>query len=274
MHSSLPSTPDTEQILRLIRKFENFINESSYIPATAYFRSKVLLGLVSKLLTTSRAVCCLVNGGFHGEAFGLSRTLIEIFLTVRYITNNETETRAKLYAEYIAKTQVKLVELSAKHYPDQDFRPSGHDQFEKLAENYKSANSWADVRGQIKHMAMEPDTYEVDELGQPLTQDFDYEFIYWQTSHYAHATINSLLTHATPQGEPFRVRANENSEIHRAHEALFNVVVFICKTFVCALRGLRDDQPKELFEEAHLVLRAYARVTSEFARSGRAPDAL
>jgi hypothetical protein len=261
--------PNSGEILWLIQRFENFINESRYIPATAYFRSKVLLGLISKLLTTSRAVCCLVDAGFYGEAFGLSRTLIEIFLTVRYITNDKSEARAKLYAEYIGKTQAKLVELSAKHYPEENFKPPGHEEFEKLAENYKNANNWADVRGQIKHMAMEPDTYEVDKLGQPLREDFDYEFIYWQTSHYAHATIVSLFTHATPVGEPFRIRGNQNSETLRAHQALFNVVVFVCKTFVCAFRGLRDEQPEELLREGHGVLKSYARAVSEFARHAR-----
>lgn len=271
--SSAPNShslsPNTGETLGLIQKFEEFINESRYIPATAYFRSKVLLGLISKLLTTSRAVCCLVDAGFHGDAFGLSRTLIEIFLTVRYITNDNTEARARLYAEYIAKTQVKLVELSAKHYPEENFRPSGHELFEKLAENYRSANSWADVRGQIKHMAMEPDTYELNALGQPLTEDFDYEFIYWQTSHYAHATIVSLLTHARPLGEPFRIRGDQNSETLRAHQALFNVIVFICKTFVCAFRGLRDEQPEGLLQEGYATLKAYGRAVSEFSRDSR-----
>ena len=38
-------SPKVGNILGLIQKFEDFVNESRYIPATAYFRSKVLLGL-------------------------------------------------------------------------------------------------------------------------------------------------------------------------------------------------------------------------------------
>jgi Family of unknown function (DUF5677) len=91
--------PDTKEILQFLQKLEDSINDAGYIPATALYRSKVLLGLVSKVLTTSRAVCCLVDAGFHGEAFGLSRTLTEIFLSVRYITNDQTEARAGLYAD-------------------------------------------------------------------------------------------------------------------------------------------------------------------------------
>lgn len=258
--------PDIKEILQLIQKLEEYINDSGYIPATAYFRSKVLLGLVSKLLTTSRAVCCLVDAGFYGEAFGLSRTLIEIFLTVRYVTNDDTEARAQLYAEYIAKTQVKLIELSAKHFSPNHYGPTDLGKFKALAENYKNPLSWVGVRGHIKQMAIELDKYEVDASGQPITHEFDYEFVYWQTSFYTHATIQSLLDHGSPPGEPFRIRRNIGADIHRGHEALFNVVAFLCKTFVCAFRGLRDEQPEELLRQGFSLLKSYAKAMAEYRR--------
>jgi hypothetical protein len=113
----MSNDPSTSDILPIIENLEKFINELEIIPATRYFTSKVLLSLLSKSLTCGRAVCALVDAGFDGEAFGLSRTLVEIFLNVRHITNADTEARAKKYAQYTAKTQQELIRVASIHYP-------------------------------------------------------------------------------------------------------------------------------------------------------------
>ena len=41
--------------------------------------------------------------GFADEAFGVTRTLIDIFFTLRYIANQDTDNRAKLYWQFFAK---------------------------------------------------------------------------------------------------------------------------------------------------------------------------
>jgi hypothetical protein len=107
-------------------------------------------------------------------------------------------------------------------------------------------------------MAMEPDTYEVDGQGNPITQDFDYEYVYSQTSHFVHATIISLMGHGVNAGEQFRVRANISQQADRGNQALFNVLVFISKAFVCAFRGLQDDQPEDILQEISAIASAYA----------------
>jgi hypothetical protein len=248
----------TSEILSLIEKLESFLNEERFIPATAFFRSKVLLALMSKALTVGRAVCVLVDAGFYGEAFGLSRTLIDIFINVRYISNKDTEKRAKQYAEYIAKTQEELIRLSHKHFPAKVDHPKLGEKFAELAKDYNSAHRWADAR--FKEMALEPDSYEFDDQGSPTVHDFDYEFVYWQTSQFVHATILSVIEHATSRGEPFRVRSRISEDTIRGDEALFNVLAFISKTFVSGYRGLMSNQPADILEETRKVLSAYAKL--------------
>lgn len=255
-HTIRPSTPE---VLRLIGKLEDFVNESNYIPATQFYRSKVLLALISKALTTGRAVCALVDASFAGEAFGLSRTLVEIFFTVRHISNKDTEERARQYAEHIGKTMEEFLRVAEKHYPGKEISPLSNE-FAELAKNYDSPHRWSSLRGQARAMAFEEDTYEVDEVtGNPIIQDFDYEFIYWQTSQFVHATIGSLIAHGVSREEPFRVRAHIDQEADRSVQALYNVLAFISKTFVCAFRGLQDDQPADILNEAMEVLSAFAR---------------
>ncbi len=203
-------------------------------------------------------MCALVDAGFYGEAFGLSRTLIDIFLTVRYISNKDTERRAKECVEYIAKTQEELIRLSHKHFPTKADHPKLGEKFSELAKAYKSAHRWTGAR--IREMALGPDSYEVDSLGSPTVHDFDYEFVYWQTSQFVHATILSAVEHATPQGEPFHVRARINEDAIRGDEALFNVLAFVSKTFVSGYRGLNSDQPAEILEETRRAMSAYAKL--------------
>jgi hypothetical protein len=259
----MPTQISTSETLSLIQKLETFINDEKFIPASNFFRSKVLLALMSKALTTGRAICLLVDAGFHGEAFGLSRTLIDIFFNVRYISNKDTEKRAKQFVEYIAKTQEELIRLSHKHYPTKVDHPKLSEGFAKLAKVYNSAHRWTDAR--IKEMALEPDSYEVNEVGSPTIHDFDYEFVYWQTSQFVHATILSLGEHSTNHGEQFRIRpkVGEGFGPDRGEEAIFNVLAFISKTFVSGYRGLNSDQPAEILEETRQVLSSYAKLSQK-----------
>lgn len=253
--------PTSKQIVAVIEKLESFLNESNYIPATNFHRSKVLLALLSKVLTTGRAVCTLVDAGFDSEAFGLSRTMLEIYLTIRYIANADTEARAKEYVEYVAKTQEYLQLVVAKHLP-QIVLPALAPHFVEMANKYSSPHRWYQGHGgHVRAMAMEPDTYEKDADGNPTTEALDYEHVYSQTSHHVHATIISLLGHGLDAGEHFRVRANMSNESHWGGLALFNVLVYVSKSFVSGFRGLRDDQPEELLQEVHAMTSAFAKAT-------------
>src|SRR6266481_6818350 len=95
--------PGTKQIIKRIQKLERHLNKLKMVPATRRRRSFVILPLVSKALTVSRAICVLVDAGFPAEAFATSRTLIEILFSLRYITNKFTEKRAEKYLKYQAK---------------------------------------------------------------------------------------------------------------------------------------------------------------------------
>jgi hypothetical protein len=257
--------PSSNDVIAVVQRLEAFLNESEYIPATNFHRSKVLLALLSKALTMGRAICTLVDAGFAGEAFGLSRTLIEIFLTIRYISNKDAEKRAKEYVEYVAKTQEYVLRMAAKHLPGKVL-PQLDQRFVEMAKQYPSPHSWFQSHGgHVKAMAMEPDTYEVDGQGNPITQDFDYEHVYSQTSHFVHATIISLMGHGVNAGEQFRVRANISQQADRGNQALFNVLVFISKSFVCAFRGLQDNQPADILEEMRALTSSYAAAPPETA---------
>jgi hypothetical protein len=249
--------PDVTAAMRQIERLEEYVDGLEMIPATRYLRSAVLLAILSKALTVGRAVCNLVAAGFPAEAFGLTRTLVEIFLTVRYISNKDTEERARTYAEYFTKVHAEWGDLNTKYYPDRKLKPPGfHEEAMRVAEKFKSKHAWTGVGGQTRMMAFEEDTVELDEKGEPFRAEFDYEVIYFWTSHFVHGTVIALDGHAMPPGTIFRVRGAKPKQ-RLADNALFHTLAFILRTFVFALRAMREDEPLVL-QDVHDLIRSYA----------------
>src|SRR5260370_36248431 len=99
-------------------KLERYIDASGFIPATQQHRGQIILALFSKCLTVGRAVCSLVQAGFGEEAFGVTRTLIEIYFDVRYIGNKDTELRAEKFAMFFAKDLEGWRAIIPEYYPN------------------------------------------------------------------------------------------------------------------------------------------------------------
>ena len=218
--------------------------------------------LLSKTLTVGRAICLLVDGGFAAEAFATSRTLIEIFLTVRYITNKDTEKRAERYVKYHARVRVEWKKIIEEHMPltAKGLKAIDPDVIEKARE-FKSRGHWAEEGVRAKMMAVEEDTRETDKEGKGINSKFDYDALYFWTSQYVHATVDGIGGHACGPGEIFRIRARYADEKDLGNSALFNTAVFTCKIFVHALRCMNEVQPRaldDLFKMIRKVARADA----------------
>jgi len=133
-----------KRVLKAIASLERYLNRSQITPATGLLRSAVLLPLLSKALTVGRAICVLVDAGFPAEAFGMSRTIIEMFFTVRYITNKDTERRAERYVKYHARVRVEWKKIIDEHFPAtaQQLGELNDEILEKAGE-YNSRIRWA-----------------------------------------------------------------------------------------------------------------------------------
>jgi hypothetical protein len=239
--------PSTKQILNRIERLEKHLNKLKIVPATHRVRSAVILPLLSKALTVGRAICVLIDAGFPAEAFATSRTLIEIFFCVRYITNKDTEIRAKTYVKYQARVRVEWKSIIEKYFPKTapNLRRL-NDLVLETAKEFKNKAHWTGHGGQAKLMALEEDAVEVDEQGQPFRSEFDYDALYFWTSHYVHATVAGIHGHACSPGEVFKVRARSWEDKGCGGDALFNTAVFLCKIFVHACRSMNEEQPDAL----------------------------
>ena len=71
----------TRRLRLAVRKVTTFLNEQQYYPRANVLLDRVVLALVSKGVKVSEGVLCLIEAGLGEEAFGLSRTLVEVALS-------------------------------------------------------------------------------------------------------------------------------------------------------------------------------------------------
>jgi hypothetical protein len=244
----MPS-PTTAEVRSQIDHLERTVNEWEIIPATGYYRSSVLLALLSKSLIVSKAICSLVDAGFEAEAFGMTRTLIEIFFCVRYICNKDTEERAGTYVKYGARVRQEWQTIILKYYPNTPPEALKLDSdVLDTAKEFKSKAHWTGHGGQAKLMAMEADSGELDDQGEPIKDSFDYDVLYFWTSQFVHVTVEALGAHALPPGEVFSVHARHRNDRDWTRFSLVNVVTMLSKIYVRACRTMNIDQPQSLTE--------------------------
>jgi hypothetical protein len=249
----------------LIRKIKAFFNKKRYHARRHVFIDQVVLAHVSKSLKVAEAVMSLVDAGFADEAFGLSRTMVEIALNLRFITNRYSERRAKRFADYIARWKLELERRTLKHmykkdekgndvrdkqgrkiplYTKQQLRTmmKHYRSYAQVARKYPNRTSWTQTKnrkasgGGAWMMAYEPDTHEFIE-GSPFKWEFDYDWIYFWTSQYVHATAISVDAHAVWRGEPFCIKGSQKTQ-PTAGLAIFNAGIYLWKILVMAFRAI------------------------------------
>jgi hypothetical protein len=232
--------------LEHVRKFVAYaklrVNQAWYYPPLNAYRYTVALALYSKCLTVAEATLALIEAGFTDEAFGMTRTLVDIFITLHYIANQDTEERARLYYRFVAKSIAGWSDIIKDYWPQltQPVSP----RIIRTAALYSNPHSWSGKT--TKEMALEPDTLETDPAtGNATVHDFAYRVIYRWTSHFVHPTILALKNHIVEPGhDNFVVRVGGVEDL--SHIAIFNVASYVCMTMVSFYRCMGDPQPQRV----------------------------
>lgn len=231
------------------------MNKTAYYPPADNYRYLVALALYSKCITVAEASLALLNAGFSDEAFGMTRTLLDIFFTLRYIANKDTDERAQLYVEFAAKDKAVWSELFKTFWPHLA-QPSISDRTFRIASKFPSPHKWSGKL--IKDMALEPDTVEVDANGKPVVPDFAYRVNYRLASHYVHPTVPALSNHLVQAGQDvFVVHSRHGDDM--SHLAAFNVASGVAHTMIYFYRCMGDSQPARVSNWANALIKHLAR---------------
>lgn len=126
-----------------------------------------------------------------------------------------------------------------------------------MAKGYKNAHQWTGMGDQTRQMAVEPDTYEFDAVGQGINCEFDYEVIYKWASFFVHSTVSALESHFMEPGEPFRIHGRSRLVRGRGEDALVNVLDYLSRIFIHASRAMRYDAPGDILNDVHEALQSF-----------------
>ena len=235
-------TGETSEI-KHVRRYATYVterlNSKCYYPPLNAYRYTVALAPYSKALTVAEATSVLLDAGFSDEAFAMTRTLVDIYFTMRYIANQETEERAKRFYNFIAKDIDGWAEVVEQYFPhlSQPIRPD----ILQTAAAYPNPHSWSGKTA--KEIAMEPDNFETDPAtGKPAVHTVPYRIIFRWTSHFVHPTIAALKNHVVEPGcENFIVRAKRTENLH--HLAAFNIAAYLGMIMISFYRIMDEPQP-------------------------------
>lgn len=187
------------------------INENFFCSRYDYQGDRILLGLTSKAISLARAVCHLVEGGFYGEAFGLTRTSVEAFFIAKWITNKNAEERAESYVNFVKAHVYNVDKVRKKHFSHAK-RPSGmRKQWIDEAAKFRKTNVWEAAYNMATELYQDPLEFS-KRTGKPYQATFDYEGIYEKISHWVHCGCLSLFGHMPEAGKEFKVFSGKDDQ--------------------------------------------------------------
>jgi hypothetical protein len=265
-------TKHSRTLKRTVGKIRKFLDDAQFYPRANVMLDRAALALVSKSVNVAQGVTCLIDAGLPEEAFGLSRTLVEIALNLRFITNRHSERRARRFAHYSAKWKLELIRRAAKHFKVQDSKGRPQPKYTKkelrkmmpdyarmvrLARKYpkRFGAGWSGKNA--KEMALEADGHDrID--GKPVVWEFDYDWIYAWTSQYVHATAVSMDSHVTEPREAFVVQIAPDRTRGVGTSAVVNTALYLWKILRMAFPALGQSFPAELSDPLEkLLLKIY-----------------
>ncbi len=238
------------------------LDKRGYYPRSGSYTDSVLLSVFSKCIVVSESICWMLQGGFDEEAFGMTRTLLDLLFNMRYIVNKDTEQRARLFYNFFSKNTLHWLYVVDEFYPAGtiNVRPI-NPKIAELAKTYKGPHQWAGAGMTAQKIANEPDTQEFDKAGNGITYKFQYEVLFRWSSHYVHPSIVALYSHLVePGAERFRVHAHRDSDrIEFEDMTISNLVSSLGQITTQFFRGMREEYSGHLGTCALRLLEAHAK---------------
>ena len=236
---------------------EAFVAEDIYVANVA--TSFVPFSHLTKAFQVHEAVLVLCRSGFGAEAFALSRIMLEMYITVRWITNQDQNKRAEDFAFFVAKRKEYAAQIFAKYRPGSAVAADAVKFVEKMykdyADRYDSFKFWSNKPNNLRALAEEKEVL-IPGLVPPNDDGIMlYELPYSMASDYVHVTAVALDGVFPTTGVPYS--ASGGKEPRRVLDAVFEATQWL---FYIAVRvdtyrqlGLQDKIDAAYKEFAKLV---------------------
>jgi hypothetical protein len=179
----------TTHIERALERKELYLRGLSHadIAVAALFRRSV---------RHTRAIITLVKAGSGADAVALSRALIDCWIVLRWITNQDSEGRSRRFLGFEAKQKERAAEIGNKYPLSGSSTPFVlRPEIKRIAAEYPRWDSWGPG---VRAMAEEPDILSPDSwLKVPPVSV--HETLFFFASCYLHPTPTGL-NHESLQG--------------------------------------------------------------------------
>jgi uncharacterized protein DUF5677 len=202
---------------------EAIVGEEIYV-ATGVATSSIPFSHLTKAFQVHEAVLILCRGGYGSEAIALSRVMLEMFITLRWITNQDQNKRAEEFAFFVAKRKEYAAKTFAKYQPENPVSADAvrfvENAYRQYADKYASWVFWSNKPNNLRQLAEEKEML-IEGLAAP---DDDalmlYELFYSHASDHVHVTALALDEVFPSTGAPYEPVAEKDPR------NVFNAVVF------------------------------------------------
>jgi hypothetical protein len=211
------------------------------------------LGLLSKAFGLAQSVFVLLDAQFDDEAFGLSRSLVECSLLLRFLTEDRDKIfeRTRQYMEFAVADKEYWI-YWARQSGMSDAVAADIEEYAKtwnLAEDPKTATRhWSGRRSGFAWDTMTAD-HPLDVPGaHETTKKVLYALEYHQTSSYVHCLSTGIDNYLPRDSESFRVVDRSRRWDILYLKVLVLILRHIHACAVYTLYGLNVDRPQSIDE--------------------------
>jgi hypothetical protein len=223
---------------------------------TAGLYDSIAFSLLNKAYRLSGACICLIETGFIDEAYGLSRSILECALNLRYLSLDvdKINARANNFAEFFHFERKHFLELCRKQIKNKDDlakieAKAKLEGIDARISDPKMAriNDWKKIEGQWDGFKIVNEVHPLDaELNPHCRVLLQYVTLYRAASAMVHCSISALDNTFAVSSFQFKVGEGMKTEYDHRCEPLTIVLAGLYLSARYALYGAKLDSPKQL----------------------------
>lgn len=212
----------------------------------------IALEHIAKVISLSESCLLLLDAGKVGEAYGLSRSVVEAALNLRHITSNREEMHSKSmefgrYAQHVKNYWLYYVRQMRRGTFDSAEVATEVKQWELTGDPKPAREKWINTRktALLVHPLDTPVPLESVPSAE-LIKKANYALDYFQPSQYVHCSQVAMDWFVPEEGAPFTFRGPRQT-VEQAQESITRILlVYLHSVIAYALWGLRIDVPSAL----------------------------
>lgn len=243
---------EIEKVQAYVRDAEAVLNGIGIFPRTLthYPFDRVALEILSKSFALAKSCLLLLVSGYPDEAFGLSRSLVECAINLRYLTQDETKlnSRTDEFIQYLKADKSYWMHYALQNVSagPKEQRIREHGRLLDVEPDPKAARRhWSGSGGFVWGIMTDDhplDGTHISEKSRKATYAVEYHY----ASSFVHCSQPALDNYCPDEKEPFRVLTSTGEFRRSGQPTLFNVLDNLHSVIAYALFGMNFERPDEL----------------------------